>query len=102
MKKFLLAIALIFCFSAEIKAQSTGAFFEIANLFLRKYVDKDNKVDYQALKVNSDLLNITLDYAAKLNLKNDSKEINKAFWINVYNLTAIKKCFRQLPSKIST
>lgn len=99
MKKFLLAIALIFCFSAEIKAQSTGAFFEIANLFLRKYVDKDNKVDYQALKVNSDLLNITLDYAAKLNLKNDSKEINKAFWINVYNLTAIKNVLDNYPLK---
>ena len=99
MKKYIILIIALFGFSAEIQAQSTGAFFDITNLFLHKYVDKDNKVDYQNLRVNSDLLNIILDYAAKLNLKNESKDVNKAFWINIYNLAVVKNVLDNYPLK---
>jgi Protein of unknown function, DUF547 len=99
MKKFLILIAVLVCFTTEIKAQSTGAFFDISNLFFRKYVNKNNEVDYQNLKVNSDLLNIIIDYSAKLNLKNESKEVNKAFWINIYNLIVIKNVLDNYPLK---
>lgn len=98
MKKILLFI-LFLGVSFSVQAQKSTAFFEVTNLFFHKYVDKDNKVDYQSLKANSDLLDIILDYAAKLDVKNESKEVNKAFWINTYNLLVIKNVLNNYPVK---
>ncbi len=98
MKKIILLIA-FFSLNATVQAQSSGVFFDLANVFLKKYVDVNNKVNYQELKVNSDMLNLIMDYAAKINLKNESKDTNKAFWINVYNLAVIKNVIENYPLK---
>ena len=95
----ILFLILFFGFTNIHFAQNSTAFFELTDVFLKKYVDENNKVDYKSLKKNSDMLNIIVDYAAKLNIKEESKESNKAFWINVYNLTVIKDVLTNYPIK---
>ena len=98
MKHFLLIIA-FFSLTSTVKAQGSGVFFDLTNVFLKKYVDANNKVNYQELKGNSDMLNLILDYAAKINLKTESKDTCKAFWINIYNLLVIKNIVDNYPIK---
>ena len=99
MKKLLLIIAFFAVTSTTVNAQGSGVFFDLTNVFLKKYVDANNKVNYQELKGNSDMLNLIMDYAAKINLKNENKETCKAFWINVYNLCVIKNVVDNYPMK---
>ncbi|MBC7643230.1 MAG: DUF547 domain-containing protein [Flavobacterium sp.] len=98
MKKLLLIIV-FFSLSTTIQAQGSGVFFDLTNVFLKKYVDANNKVNYQELKGNADMLNLIMDYAGKMNLKNESKETSKAFWINIYNLAVIKNVVDNYPMK---
>lgn len=98
MKKLLIILA-FFSLSATTQAQGSGVFFDLTNVFLKKYVDANNKVNYQELKGNSDMLNLIMDYAAKINLKNETKDTSKAFWINVYNLAVIKNVIDNYPMK---
>ena len=83
-KLFLLFILCVFNTSF---GQKPTAFFELSNLFLEKYVDENNQVDYPRLQKNADYLNIAIDYAAKVDLNNDSRVTLVDFSIMAYNWT---------------
>ena len=87
MKKIILVFFLTF--STLFYAQTESSFFSKTDAFLNKYV-KNNKVNYEAIKKNSDELTEILKIAADISIDDESVATQKAFWINAYNAFTIK------------
>ena len=96
-KKIQITILLVL-FTVIAKANTIDIFFQKSNIFFSTFV-VDGKVEYEALKYNSELLDETLQIASSINI--NSLDINsyKAFWINIYNLQVIKGILNNYPMK---
>ncbi len=68
-------------------AQNNTAFFKRADLFLKAYT-QDGRVNYQALRSNSEHLDWLIDYMAKQPI---AEKTRKAYLINAYNIGVINK-----------
>lgn len=97
MKKLQFTI-LLFLLSFAVKAGNIETFFDKSDRFFAAYV-VDGKVEYEALKYNSDLLNETLQMAATMDVSTLDINSYKAFWINTYNLLVIKGILDKYPMK---
>ena len=88
-----LVISLIFV-SQTSYSQLNESFFKDANLFFTTYV-QNGKVDYEAIKSKGQLeLNSLVDFIAT---KSYPKSIEKAYLINVYNLSVISEIVSAYP-----
>jgi len=72
-----------------------SSFFKESDEFFKKYVS-DGKVDYKAIKNNSTDFNELIDASSLLPPSSD-KNIEKAYWINMYNLLVIKSVIMNYP-----
>lgn len=90
MKKVLNSIIITTVFSVALYAQTTefDTFFEQADTFFAAYV-KDGKVAYREIQSNPDQLNQLLEMIANSDLEQASKNEQKAFLINTYNILTI-------------
>jgi hypothetical protein len=59
------------------------------NVYLKKYIDQNGKVDYQKLKESVLLI-------SEIEKITSSKEKNLTYWLNVYNLLVIKGVLEKL------
>lgn len=73
--------------------------FELWDLFLRKYVSLDGRVNYKQIKNNYQDLTNCLDVFSNIEITKMNKSSQKAFWMNVYNAFTIKKVLDQYPVK---
>jgi hypothetical protein len=94
MKKFNL-LTLLFISIININfAQQNESFFKDANSFLNTYV-KNGRVDYVSIKANGKLeLNTLIDFIAT---QTYDETIEKAYLINVYNLSVINEIVTAYP-----
>ena len=92
---------LFFFIIASSNAQDVTSFFSKTDAFLKKNVS-NSKVDYQAIKNDSNSLNDILEMASKIDLSKESANTTKAFWINAYNLSLIKGILVKYPVKAPT
>lgn len=89
---------LFFFIIASSKAQDFTSFFSKTEAFLKKNVS-NGKVDYQAIKKDSNELNEILEIASKTDVSKQTANAAKAFWINAYNLSLIKGILVKYPVK---
>ena len=89
MMKNNLIILLVFCGLFSAKAQTLDDFFIQTDAFLKAHVAK-GKVDYKAVKENSETLTSILTIANKVSVTKADAKNYQAFWINAYNLSVIK------------
>lgn len=87
---------LLFLHLASAKAQDLPLFFETANSFLQKYV-KSGSVDYLGIQRNAKQMDNLLNMIAKIELAGKTENEKKAFWINAYNILAIKGIVSHYP-----
>jgi hypothetical protein len=99
MKRILFLIYATLAINFSANSQTIDLFFQQADVFLSKNVTDDGKVDYETIKKSPGELFYILDQAAKLNLKSETKDVAKAFWINAYNLQCIKMVVERYPLK---
>ena len=92
---------LFFFIFASSNSQDLATFFSKTDAFLKKNVS-NSKVDYQAIKNDSNSLNGILEMASKIDLSKESANTTKAFWINAYNLSLIKGILVKYPVKAPT
>ena len=83
-------------FTAEISAQSTDRFFDLADDFFRQYVT-NGKVKYAEIQQNPKALNELLAEAKKAKVSQNNPAEYKAFWINAYNLAVINGIIQNYP-----
>ena len=74
---------------AALTAQTTA--------FLQKFVNKDGRVDHEAIQRNSDLLEDLLLNIACFDAANASPADQYAFYLNAYNMLAIGEIVRDYP-----
>lgn len=84
-----LIILLVFCGLFSAKAQTLDNFFTQTDAFLKAHVAK-GKVDYKAVKENSETLTSILTIANKVSVTKTDAKNYQAFWVNAYNLSVIK------------
>jgi len=75
---------------------NANGFFNDANSFFQKNI-VDGGVDYQALQNNDADLKKLVASMASMDLSKFSKNEQKAFWINAYNLTVINSIIQNWP-----
>ncbi len=75
---------------------SNDSFFQDADQFLKNYVSM-GKVDYQSIKQKNASLIKLVDQIKQFNLEGRSKNEQKAFYINAYNLLVIKQVVDHYP-----
>ncbi len=92
-----LIIPLWFFVSLNLNAQNAG-FFERTDAFLKEYVKK-GRVDYVALKGNSESLDSLITQVGEMKVERASSAYQQAFYINAYNLLIIKGVLNQYPVK---
>lgn len=95
-----ISVLFLFLISTS-NAQDLATFFSKTDAFLKKNV-ANSKVDYQAIKNDSNSLNGILEMASKIDLSKESANTTKAFWINAYNLSLIKGILVKYPVKQPT
>ncbi len=95
MKKILFLISLLLTSIFTIAQENT--FFNKTDIFLNKYVS-EKKVDYGAIKKDSKSLEELMKQIAAFNLSNDTN-VNKAFFINAYNIIMINAIVEKYPVK---
>ncbi len=90
MKRTFILTMLIGFFIHSATAQSTNLteFFSKADAFFQKNVNQ-GVVNYKSLSTETAIFNVLLELTWNANLKNESAETRKAFWINAYNITCI-------------
>ena len=72
-------------------------FLDKVDRFLNTYVE-DGRVDYSSIKINNDQLFELTDLLENFDLSTlKDKDAQKAFWINVYNITVIKSVIESYP-----
>lgn len=96
-KKIQITILLVL-FTIIAKANTIEIFFQKSDKFFSTFV-VDGKVEYEALKYNSELLDETLQIASSININSLDTNSYKAFWINIYNLMVIKGILNNYPMK---
>lgn len=92
MKKILLSLYVLSAFNPALWAESFDAHYSDFNRFLSRYV-RNGLVDYQAIQKSTNLLDQVLKELQSVRVsdyKNWNRDDQKAFWINAYNVTAIK------------
>ena len=94
-KKIQITILLVL-FTIIAKANTIEIFFQKSDKFFSTFV-VDGKVEYEALKYNSELLDETLQIASSININSLDTNSYKAFWINIYNLMVIKGILNNYP-----
>ncbi len=94
-----LLLILSFLFLSTIAVADGGPFFQKADDFFTKYV-KEGKVNYTSIAADPSTLNELVLLIEKFDL-NQSSDQNylKAFWINAYNIAAIKIVVDHYPVK---
>lgn len=97
MKQVLLFIGLIITNYLTI-AQPITNFFIKADSFLHKNIE-NSKVNYKAIKQNSEELDDILKIASAITIENETTSTQKAFWGNCYNLLVIKGISDKYPVK---
>lgn len=95
MKKLLFLVVVLFYSTTSI-AQETS-FFSNTDIFLKKYVQA-KKVNYEAIKKDPKTLEDLVKQIATFSLSNDPK-VNKAFFINAYNILMINAIVEKYPIK---
>jgi hypothetical protein len=95
MKKLLFLVVVLFYSTTSI-AQETS-FFSNTDVFLKKYVHA-KKVNYEAIKKDPKTLEDLVKQIATFSLSNDPK-VNKAFFINAYNIVMINAIVEKYPIK---
>lgn len=95
MKKFLLLLCFLI-FTAEISAQDTSRFFDLADDFFQQYT-QNGQVKYAEIQQNPKTLNELLAIAKKTRIAPENEADFKAFWINAYNLATINAIVKEYP-----
>ncbi|WP_397364647.1 DUF547 domain-containing protein [Olleya sp. R77988] len=95
MKKTLI-ILFVFCGLFSAKAQALNEFFTQTDTFLKTYVS-EGKVDYKAVKKNTESLDAILKLANDVTVDKTDANNYQAFWINAYNLSVIKGIIDNYP-----
>lgn len=98
MQKKLLLFVTILAVSFLGFAQNTSDFFTKSDTFFKEYVT-DGKVNYKAIKKNSETLEEVLTIAKNTTVAIENANEYQAFWINVYNLSVIKGIVTNYPVK---
>lgn len=83
-------------FTADLSAQSTDRFFDLADDFFQQYV-QNGKVKYAEIQQNPKALNELLAEAKKASVSSENPAEYKAFWINAYNLAVINGIVQNYP-----
>lgn len=83
-------------FTADLSAQSTDRFFDLADDFFQQYV-QNGKVKYAEIQQNPKALNEMLAEAKKARVSPENPAEYKAFWINAYNLAVINGIVQKYP-----
>lgn len=93
-------LSLLVCFylliTSCLSAQSLTMYFEKTDQFFSQYVTNDY-VDYIAIKNNPQELEAILKEIEQANLATQDANTQKAFWINTYNILAIKGIINRYP-----
>lgn len=77
---------------------SQESFFDWADAFFQRYVI-EGSVDYASLKAHPGELDTLVGHIAQYDLKGQSDERVKSFWINTYNLLVIRQVMDHYPIK---
>lgn len=98
MKLQFIYLAAILLINTTLFGQSlTVDFLNKVDRFLSTYVE-DGRVDYSSIKINNDQLFELTDFLENFDLSRlKDKDAQKAFWINVYNITVIKSVIQNYP-----
>jgi len=73
---------------------------EAFNILLKKYVDKDGKVDYDGFKKSEEALNDYLKHLGSYRVNDKwSKNAQMVYWINAYNAGTIALVLKHYPLK---
>ncbi len=89
-----------FNYKFDINNLDTKVDYSIWEIILKRYVDREGNVDYDALKKKENMLDDFLNILEKTKIDyswNASEKI--AFWINVYNAYTIKLILKNYPVK---
>lgn len=95
------ASILLFCVTTISNAQDITSFFSKTDAFLKANV-ANGKVDYDALKKNSNSLNELIEKVSKIDISKENTNSQKAFLINTYNILLIKGIVSKYPVKMPT
>ncbi|MGB6268376.1 MAG: DUF547 domain-containing protein [Olleya sp.] len=95
MKKQIILL-LVVCGMISARAQSLEDFFKQTDAFLKMHV-AEGKVDYKAIKDNTESLDAILKIAETILVEKTDKNNYQAFWINAYNLSVIKGIVNNYP-----
>ncbi len=93
--KYLISLIAIILFNISGFAEIDKSFFDDTHNFLNSVVT-DGKVDYDAVKSNSDLQAL-IDYVASADVTGDDDNTLQAFYINAYNLLVINGAAKNYP-----
>lgn len=96
MKKLL--TLLVFVSSITFGQTSTSTFFKEADAFFSKYV-MDGRVDYKSLKNNMTSIDGLYAQVNNMNLTGVDENVQKAFYLNAYNIVVIYHVTRYYPLK---
>lgn len=97
MKKTVWIIITLAMLFNPLYAAAMDGFYEKADAFFKKYVYQ-NGVDYAAIQQNPTELNALLTMIEDYDIKAERNPMaRKAFWINAYNLLAIKSVVTHFP-----
>ncbi len=77
-------------------SESLNDFFTSANSFFKKFIS-DGKVNYSAIKNDSNSLEQLINFIGKADMSTADKNTTTAFYINAYNLLVIKTVVDNLP-----
>lgn len=95
MKKLLILLVMMFVSTSFFAQDNT--FFNNTDAFLKKHVSA-KKVNYEAVKKDSKSIDNLMNQIATFTLTNNDK-INKAFFINAYNIILINAIIQKYPVK---
>jgi len=95
-KLFILTLSILALSVSESHSQTVQNFFDEADALFKSYVS-DGKVDYPAIKINPDNLNLALETAKQIRVSIKDPKTYQAFWINAYNLAVIKGIIDNYP-----
>lgn len=98
LNKLLLALVLTLSINNKINGQSSQIdFFSLTDSFLKKNVDNRGYVAYEDIRAQPNLLDKLYRMIADYSLREKSYNEIKAFYINAYNILAIKQVVNLYP-----
>ena len=84
----LIGITICICFGRIGYAQDLDRYFSQVNTFLSSYVE-NGRVDYKGIADKFEEIKAIYEAQCHINLQTASKEVQKAFYINAYNMIVI-------------